>query len=477
MHCGVGQFTRLLQETIDKLEPGAGTALTLTQTEGRIGEIWRAVGSADSVVCNLPILAWKLVIARPLLALLFARLRGRKVILIQHEWRRSQRTPADCRSLLRQRSRADRPMAQLSIPAIIAAASILLSVAARACPALIEGVPADRITALSRGVNADGWIVDPRSAPPRGLLLELRKAGLTHIRLPVPADFVMPRFATKAEIDSRLQTVDAALKILLALGYAVSIDLHSGQHFNALHKDDPPGAMAEMKSAWTALARVMQRYPSDRVFAELLNEPEVDAAQWQGEVRELASFIRQLLPQTTLITGPVNWQRADSLPGFAPLDDPNVVYAIHFYDPMVFTHQAHWDRSEPLHDVVGLPYPIRADDPKVQQLREQLTALDRPKALAMVDRAIPDRGIDKWLEPAAAWQRQYSRPIIINEFGVLKAGAPRDSRLRWLAGVTAYARQQCWGWTHWELSQGFGLADAVTGKADRDVLRALLGTR
>ena len=61
--------------------------------------------------------------------------------------------------------------------------------------------------------------------------------------------------------------------------------------------------------------------------------------------------------------------------------------------------------------------------------------------------------------------------------GAAGVRAPRDSRLRWLAGVTAYARQQCWGWTHWELSQGFGLADAVTGKADRDVLRALLGTR
>jgi endoglucanase len=368
-------------------------------------------------------------------------------------------------------------MSRLSIPVIFAAASILLSVGARACPALIEGVPPDRLKALSQGVNADGWIADPRSAPPPSLLRELRKAGLTHIRLPVPADFVMPRFAAKAEIDDRLRTVDTALKTLLALGYSVSIDLHSGERFNPLHKDDPAGAMTEMKSAWTELARVMQRYPSDRVFAELLNEPEVDAAQWQNEVRELAGFIRGLLPQTTLITGPVNWQRADSLPEFTPLDDPNVVYAIHFYDPMVFTHQAHWDPNEPLHDVTGLPYPARADDPRVQQLREQLTALDKRKALAMVDRAIPDRGIDQWLAPAVAWQRQYSRPIIINEFGVLKAGAPRDSRLRWLAGVTAYARQQCWGWTHWELSQGFGLADAVSGKVDREALRALLGAR
>jgi hypothetical protein len=86
MHCGVGQFTRLLQETIEKIEPGASTALTLTQTDGTIAETWRAVGSASSVVCNFPIVAWKRVILRPLLALLFARLRRRKIVLIQHEW-------------------------------------------------------------------------------------------------------------------------------------------------------------------------------------------------------------------------------------------------------------------------------------------------------------------------------------------------------------------------------------------------------
>jgi glycosyltransferase involved in cell wall biosynthesis len=38
------------------------------------------------VVCNFPLVAWKRVILRPLLALAMARLRGRRVILIQHEW-------------------------------------------------------------------------------------------------------------------------------------------------------------------------------------------------------------------------------------------------------------------------------------------------------------------------------------------------------------------------------------------------------
>ena len=86
MQCGVGQFTRLLGETIEKIDPGSCTTLTLTRAEGSAAEIWRAVGSTRNVVCNFPIVAWKRVMFRPLLALAVARLRGRRVVLIQHEW-------------------------------------------------------------------------------------------------------------------------------------------------------------------------------------------------------------------------------------------------------------------------------------------------------------------------------------------------------------------------------------------------------
>jgi glycosyltransferase involved in cell wall biosynthesis len=87
MQCGVGQFARRLCETIEKLDPGSTTTLTLTRKQGSLREIWRAVGSAQNLFCNFPIVAWKRVIFRPLLALAMARLRGRCAILIQHEWR------------------------------------------------------------------------------------------------------------------------------------------------------------------------------------------------------------------------------------------------------------------------------------------------------------------------------------------------------------------------------------------------------
>lgn len=86
MQCGIGQFTRLLYQAIEELDPGNSAALTLTRSEGSIAGIWSAVGSARTVVCNFPIVAWKRVILRPLVALAFARMRGRRVVLVQHEW-------------------------------------------------------------------------------------------------------------------------------------------------------------------------------------------------------------------------------------------------------------------------------------------------------------------------------------------------------------------------------------------------------
>jgi endoglucanase len=364
--------------------------------------------------------------------------------------------------------------------ALVLLGSPLTSNTVSACSNLVHDVPASVIQALSRGFNLDGWFNEKQSAAPSlELLRELRKAGMSHVRLPVPAERIMPRFASKADRDARLHEIDRGLSELLALGYHVSLDLHPGDQFNRLHQQDPEASLQEMKDSWRDLARIMRRHPADRIFAELLNEPDLEADRWQKEAEQLAGVVRQLLPRTTIIVGPVNWQRADSLASLRPLNDLNVVYAIHMYDPMAFTHQGHWLPEEPLSGIRGLPYPIRADDPRVQKLRQQLLEQRKTQALAALDQAIiasaDADGVAKWLEPAAAWQKRFSRPIIINEFGVLKSQAPRESRLRWLSAVVTYANQHCWGWAHWELAQGFGLVDDGTGGADPGVMRALLG--
>ena len=54
------------------------------------------------------------------------------------------------------------------------------------------------------------------------------------------------------------------------------------------------------------------------------------------------------------------------------------------------------------------------------------------------------------------WSVRYSRPVIVNEFGVLSHFAPRQSRLDWLAAVRRQAEERCIGWTHWDSRTGSG---------------------
>jgi endoglucanase len=350
---------------------------------------------------------------------------------------------------------------------------------AAACIELSPTAPAAALKAISRGVNLDGWMNAPDTpSPPLAVLRTLLRAGMTHVRLPVPAERVMRRFASEQDLQAELRAIDAALTELVSIGFHVSVDLHPGDPFGALHRDSPDQSQAAMREAWSNLAVIFKRHPQEWVFAELLNEPDIDAGRWQREAEALALFVRQLLPKTTLIVGPVGWQRADSLPDFRPLSDPNVIYAIHFYDPMAFTHQGNWDPEDPLSDIRGLPYPILADDPAVGNIRRQLMAEGKQRALEEVDRAIGQARlgdvVSAELEPAVAWQKQFRRPLVINEFGVFKAEAPAASRLRWLAAVVDFAERHCWGWAHWELAQGFGLIDDKTGKPDAGVMRALL---
>jgi endoglucanase len=353
---------------------------------------------------------------------------------------------------------------------------------AAACDYFSDAVPAETIKALSHGFNLAGWMDGPQSIPPDiAVLRTLRKAGMTHIRLPVPAERLMRQFTSEGDINDELRALDSALTTLLSIGYHVSVDLHPDERFSALHRDDAKAAIEALQEAWDRLARIMARHSPELVLAELLNEPDIEPARWQIEADRLAKFVRKRLPRTTLVVGPTNWQRADSLPDFRPLSDRNVVYAIHFYDPMVFTHQGHWDAADPLSHIRGLPFPIRAEDAAVKSIRQQLTAGGSQRALKMLDEAIAQaaRGdvVSGQLQPAIAWQKQFSRPLIINEFGVLKGGAPQDSRVRWLSSVVKSAEAQCWGWAHWEYAQGFGLLDAKTGKPDPDVMRALLQGR
>jgi endoglucanase len=354
----------------------------------------------------------------------------------------------------------------------------------RACEAqAASGVDARRLAALARGFNLAGWLDGPTvRRPDLTVLVRLRERGFTHVRLPVMGEHLMEAFSSREHVAQHLAELDRAIDALIGLGFVVSMDMHPGGRFGRLHVAEPDKGLALLTALWRALAQRYADRPADKLLFEVLNEPNVAVPIWNRQGPLLVGTIREQAPRHTIVYGPAHYQRIDVLRDMAPLSDPNVVYAAHFYDPMIFTHQgADWSEEDPLRHVGGVPFPLRASDDRIVALLAKLTSERRIKASALVlkDVTAPwtEERIAAAIGEAAAWATRHRRPVIINEFGVLSFKAAPADRAHWLRTVRTAAEQHCIGWTHWEYADGFGFVRRVDGREipDEAIVEALLG--
>ena len=129
--------------------------------------------------------------------------------------------------------------------------------------------------------------------------------------------------------------LDAAVKMILDAGLAVEIDMHPDSDFKArLAKEDD--FVERFADFWSMVAQhyASSSWDPDRVFFEILNEPEMrDAYRWYGVEAKLAAAIRRGAPANTIIAAGARWDDDDDLVFLEPLPDPNVIYVFHFYEP------------------------------------------------------------------------------------------------------------------------------------------------
>jgi endoglucanase len=336
-----------------------------------------------------------------------------------------------------------------------------------------------RAAVLARGFNLPDQVPAIASQrPDLSTLKWLRARGMTHVRLPVRGEALMSRFSSPAAIRAASDDFRRIVDILLRLDFAVSADMHPGEDFARLHRADPAAALSALTDGWRQLARSIALLPTDRVFAELLNEPHTDDAVWRAQVARLVADLRGELPSTTFIVGPAPYQRVEALAAWRPLSDRNVVYAFHYYDPMPFTHQGlSWDAADPLSRLEGVPFPTTRNDPAMMRLLDGLRSRGEADLVSSIDRALDQpwsrQTIDAQFAALADWSRRNDAPVILNEFGVLRFKAPRAARLDWLKAVRESAQANGFGWAHWEYNQGFGLLDEA-GRPDRPLIETLL---
>ncbi len=343
----------------------------------------------------------------------------------------------------------------------------------------------DPLTRFSHGVNLSHWFAQSVNGyDPAHLahfvsdadLKAIKAAGLDHVRLSVAPGVLFTAGRTNEFNVQVLNSLMSALDRIQAEGLSVVLDLHPVGSEKASLLTEPTENVLVVE--WAAIAQQLADQSPDTLAFEVLNEPDPAKGEnwWSLQGRVLAS-IRNVDKHRIVIVNGGGWSGIDDLITNQPYDDPHVVYTIHYYAPILFTHQGanwSWNIAE---RIAALGWP---------QAREQAdiaagAATHDQEAEGFVrDQITSGQFTSHWMDEQfdrlTEWQKKYHAvSIYVGEFGVYAKNSPSDARLRWISAVREGCEKRGWGWALWDNSVSFGFADVRDGKQviDISMLRSL----
>ena len=349
---------------------------------------------------------------------------------------------------------------------------------------------------ISRGQNLDIWeqwltVDDMLSTPgflspypdwrrtlPADRIARLHRDGFDFVRIPFDPSPLLA-LGPGARQDALIADLRATVQHALDSGLTVIADLH------AIPRPDEVWGVDDITTRlWddhlmlvTRIAAALNGLPPDRVAFEPLNEPTLDcdaiwgdaAPQWPAKLQALHKAARSAAPDLPLVLSGACWGGVDGLEQLDPrlLDDANILWSFHSYDPFQFTHQSAVWTYPALKSLRNLPYPPSrlTDELARAAYQDALTRL--PAGIdpqLMVDeiatyRATPDDYAADAPRRAAAWADRHGIPrnrLLLGEFGAIHHDAlgpfSGDTHLAFLADKRRAAEAEGIAWAVWSFS-------------------------
>src|SRR5579863_9724855 len=149
----------------------------------------------------------------------------------------------------------------------------------------LSSVPAARLAHIRHGINLSEWfaqVYDPKGYTKEHFqnwttasdIALIKSAGFDHVRLSVNPQPMMDAARRQDETAEYFGYLDAAVKMILDAGLSVEIDMHPDSDFKARLKEDD--FVERFADFWRMVAQhySSSSWDADRVFFEILNEPE-----------------------------------------------------------------------------------------------------------------------------------------------------------------------------------------------------------
>lgn len=344
-----------------------------------------------------------------------------------------------------------------------------------------SGVSATRIARLAKGVNITRWfwLNDDQSDKhyetymSDGQIQAIRDAGFTHVRLVIEPKLLLNE-ADPAKLNSKLvRYIDGAIARFIAHDLAVIVDIHAWEDAFKKRLMSDTSMQADFATMWQTFAGHLSTTDPDMVYLEVMNEPSPETpADWPPLQETFVKAMRAVAPEHTIIVGGPNWNGIDGLLILKPLDDSNIVYNFHFYDPFIFTHQGASWVDDVMGSLRGIPYP--SSEGRCGDLPDFHNATTNGWAADYCTNTTWDAEVLKArIKQAADWAVQYGVPLTVNEFGVYPQVAPYQDRLQWFMDVKSAVEAYGISWTIWGYDDAFGLGAQGGRNMDKGVLAAL----
>lgn len=255
--------------------------------------------------------------------------------------------------------------------------------------------------------------------------------GITSVRLPVSVNWI----SRDSEKNKRLESVSAAISKFEKAGINTIISMHDS---NPKSIEDPDYAKKYIKD-WGALVDKLVKHHSHKTLAlDPVNEPvfgDKNSWMWNDMQRQLLKKTREYTSKHIFITKPPKWATREGLDDLALLNDPLVIYDVHFYEPYILTHQnanegssAKW--ANPMTDgITNLDFPVpAAQKANIKKRRNKLEQEYYEKGWN------PDK-VKQCVQEIADWGKKKKVPLWISEVGAWSKHMKEDTRELWMSTV------------------------------------------
>jgi len=254
----------------------------------------------------------------------------------------------------------------------------------------------------------------------------LKKLGFQCIRVPV----AFRHFQTGNSFDPKLfERIDQILRLCHLYGFKLIICYHSGN----LDDNNYTSESQFVISLWQKLAKKYYQQSADDLFFELYNEPpHMNPDIWQNASIEIIKAVRAVDKKRTFIIGASNYNSIYELSRTTPLNDENIIYTFHFYEPFFFTHQgAEWVGDQTA--TTGVPFPYNAVTFPALNPKAKNTWGETNYYQYRTDGN--EQSVKDKLQIVKNWGIKYNVPLLCGEYGVYNKYADPDSRCRYIKAV------------------------------------------